>query len=79
MIFTKTYYLVKVVGQDSYRPRKYIRDLSGTTLEHIMSTDIGKCWYAKEAHAKGAITQHKNYHSNEPALEIVPITVKIEV
>ncbi len=81
-IFTKTYYLVKVVGIDVYFPRKDFLDGPPiASLGFLMSGDIGKSWYSKESYAKAAITNLKkdwSYYKHHD-FEIVPLTVKIEI
>lgn len=87
MTFTKTYYLVKVVGEDKYYPRQQRIWKSRTEpLESIMSGemgDISKAWYIQQAHAKGAITginnSLSNYDKPKINLEIVPVTVRLEI
>lgn len=83
MTFTKTYYLVKVVGQDQYLPRKDSENIGECTLEQAMSKDISKWWFSKKEYAQSRVTLRTNprgaYRDDLDPLEIVPITVKLEI
>lgn len=81
MRVTKTYYLIKVVGEDRYFSRTYANFTKSSV--DFFSEDISKHWYTKESYAKGHITSYNKIHTiydrTPPlALEVVPVQVTVD-